>query len=159
MKGVILVKRRNNHGWFWQLVHHIYCYRTWWLDCPSLALICLMHWEFYSLGAHPVLHEFSLFFRVELGVYWLIKEGVRWKTQTIQARRGAIFVAMWLATLIEFAVVMQTLPELYVKLPADLFFDVLYVLLGFLGLLKLKRHFARRHPRLLRVFQENCSAL
>lgn len=145
-----MAQRHNHHGRFWHLVHRLYRYRTWWLDVPSLLLIVLLHWEFYSNGIHPALHEFSLFFRAELAAYWLMKEGVRWKMEAIQARRGVIFVMVWVAVFAEFAFMMQAYPSAYRHLPEDMFVNTLYVVLGYFGFRWLRGRVERHKLKFLR---------
>jgi hypothetical protein len=137
-----------------RVLHWVYTYRTWWLDFPTISLLGMYHWHFYSRGIHPVPRELVQFCWYALGAYWLIKEGVRWHLKGIISRRGSIFVALWVASLLEFSIVLQVWPDGYI-MPSDMLRTTLIVLLGFLGILPVKRVFAKKYPNFIASLQVN----
>lgn len=129
-----------------RIMHTLYCYRGWWVDAPTIALLGLFYWHFYSKGFHAVPSEMPAVCWAILGMYWVIKEGVRWKLLAIQSRRGSILVAIWLLTMIQFFIVMAAKPGAY-SMPPKMVETTLIVLGGFLGLQPIKLYFARKYPR------------
>lgn len=143
---------RQNHTWFWTVVHWFYMKRNWWVDLPSLALLISLHVDFYTKGIHPATDELTYFFWPILFLYWLTKEAVRWKVFEIKQRPGARYVALWMFALVEFSYVMQLLPGQF-GMPKEMLPTTIYVVGGFVGLQPIKRYFAQKYPQLVKTLQ------
>lgn len=129
----------------------LYTYRGWWVDFPSLSLLALFHWHFYSQGVHPVHGDFPETFWAILGMYLVIKEGVRWKLHEISSRRGSILVSLWLGSLIEFFIVYAM--DSHKVIPPQMIETTLIVLGSFLGILPIKRYYSKKFPALTEIFE------
>jgi len=88
---------------------------------------------------------------VILGMYILVKEGVRWKLHDIRSRKGSVLVALWLLSMVGFFVVQAWQPNNGYKTPYQMVETTLIVLGGFLGVVKLKRAFFRKFPKVADV--------
>lgn len=130
----------------------IYSYRSWWLDFPTLSLLALYFWHFFSYGVHPVPGPMPETIWAILGMYWLVKEGVRWALHEIQSRRGSILVSLWLVSLMIMFFFTQLDPNKY-TIPPQMIETTLIILGGFLGLLPVKRMFAKKFPEIAKAFE------
>lgn len=131
-----------------RVMRTLYNYRGWWVDAPTLSLLGLYHWHFYSRSLHPVPEEMPETCWVILGMYILVKEGVRWVLHSIQSRRGSILVALWLLSMLEFFFIIAAYPIGY-QMPSKMIETTLIVLGSFLGVLPLKRIFLKKFPMLV----------
>lgn len=141
----------KHRGWK-KMMKDVYSYRSWWLDFPTLSLLGLYFWNFFSLGTHPVPGPMPETIWTILGMYWVVKEGVRWKLHEIQSRRGSILVGIWIFSLMIMFFFIQLSPDKY-AMPSQMIETTLIVLGGFLGLMPAKRLFAKRFPEIAQAFQ------
>ncbi|MFZ6036287.1 MAG: hypothetical protein ACOYUK_04040 [Patescibacteria group bacterium] len=135
-----------------RFVHTLYRYRGWWVDSPTISLLGLFHWHFYSNGLHAVPDEMPEFCWAVLVMYLAIKEKVRWERLEMLSRRGSILVALWLFSAIEFFVVMAWDGH-HFQMPPQMVATTLIVLGGFVGILPVKYHFTKRFPNASGAFQ------
>lgn len=139
-------KPRSRWDKFWTgVLKTLYNYRSWWVDVPTISLLGLFHWHFYSHGVHAVPEGMPEFSWIVLGMYLLVKEGVRWILHGIQSRRGSILVAVWLLSCLEFFFMIAKNPACY-SMPSKMIESTLIVLGGFLGIIPAKRLFSKKYP-------------
>lgn len=131
----------------------LYSYRGWWVDFPTLSLLGLYYWHFLSKGHHPVPIEMPETCWIILGMYILVKEGVRWTLHDIQSRKGSILVALWLLSMIGFFIIIAWQPNNGYKMPPQMVETTLIVLGGFLGVLPIKRIFLKRFPQIANALE------
>ncbi len=139
----------------WQrFLHTFYAYRGWWVDSPTISLLGLYHWHFYTHGFHAVPSEMPEFCWTVLIMYLIVKEKVRWERLGIMSRRGSILVGLWVASILEFFILMQWDGKIY-SMPPQMIETTLIIIAGFIGILPIKYYFARKYPQAAGGFQTN----
>ncbi len=147
-----MAQRRTNRSIWHRLIRTLYAYRGWWVDTPTISLLGLFHWHFYTYGTHAVPTEMPEFCWTILAMYLLVKEKVRWERLGMLSRRGSILVGLWLMSALEFFVLMQWDSNMY-AMPPEMITTTLIVLAGFVGILPVKYFFTRKFPQSAGGFQ------
>ena len=137
-----------------KVMRGLYNYRSWWVDFPTLSLLALYYWDFFSKHAHPIPTEMPETCWIILGMYILIKEGVRWKLHDIQSRKGSLLVALWLLSMLIFFFVRAWQPNNGYEMPSQMVETTIVVLGGFLGVLPIKWAFFRKFKKAAGYLEE-----